>query len=42
MLLAAVPIRIAFSRNVLLSGALAFLEWIWIGSHDFGSLIGSI
>ena len=40
MLVAAVPIRIAFSRNVLSRGALAFLEWIWIGRHDFGFLDG--
>ena len=40
MLVAAVPIRIAFSRNVLSRGALAFLERIWIGRHDFGFLDG--
>ncbi len=40
MFVAAVPIRIAFSRNVLSRGALAFLEWVWIGRHDFGFLDG--
>ena len=34
MLFAAVPIRIAFGRNVLARGALAFLERIWIDGHD--------
>ena len=40
MFVAAVPIRIAFSGNVLSRGALAFLKWIWIGRHDFGFLDG--
>jgi hypothetical protein len=40
MFVAAVPIRIALGRNVISRGALAFLEWIWIGRHDFGFLDG--
>src|ERR1700687_1824018 len=41
MFLAGVLIRIALGRNVLPRGALAFLEWIWIGRHDLAFLDGA-
>src|SRR6185312_14849589 len=34
MLVAAVPIRIGFRRNVLSRGALALLEGVGVGVHD--------
>jgi hypothetical protein len=35
MFLAAVRIWIGFRRNLLSRGALALLERVWIGAHDF-------